>query len=238
MSPRRQRTAIHGTGAGTLPMPAAVAAWRHRIGWLILGVLLPAFAGATDVTVAGLFGNKAVVQIDGGSPQTLAVGQRSAEGVLLVSVDGDGATFDIQGKRVAVGMGVGRMSTANSPAAAAVVYANPHGQFITDGLINGVTVRFLVDTGATSVALPAAEARRLGLDYLKGRKGSVRTANGDAPAYQIKLDTVRLGSITVYGVDAVVMDSEKLSQPLLGMSFLNSLDIRREGQIMTLTKRY
>ena len=82
------------------------------------------------------------------------------------------------------------------------------------------------------------KARRLGLDYQAGRKGMVRTANGNAIAYQIKLDTVRLGGITLYGIDAVVMEGEKLGLPLLGMSFLNRLDMKREGDAMTLTKRF
>jgi len=226
MSPGRQ---YHAT---------RISGWRHRVASVVAGALIAAGAGATDVTVSGLFPNKAVVQIDGGSLQTLAVGQKSAEGVLLVSVDGDGATFEIDGKRIAVGLGRARMSANPSSVASAVIYANTRGHFITDGQINGLTIGLLVDTGATHVALPASEARRLGLDYRKGKKGSIRTANGIAPAYQIKLDTVRLGNITLYGVDAVVVDSENLSQPLLGMSFLNRLDMKREGDVMTLTKRY
>ena len=226
MSPGRQ---YHAT---------RISGWRHRVASVVAGALIAAGAGATDVTVSGLFPNKAVVQIDGGSLQTLAVGQKSAEGVLLVSVDGDGATFEIDGKRIAVGLGRARMSANPSSVASAVIYANTRGHFITDGQINGLTIGLLVDTGATHVALPASEARRLGLDYRKGKKGSIRTANGIAPAYQIKLDKVRLGNITLYGVDAVVVDSENLSQSLLGMSFLNRLDMKREGDVMTLTKRY
>jgi len=178
------------------------------------------------------------MQVDGGPLQTLSVGEKSMEGVLLVSIDGDVATFDIRGKRVAVALGLGRVSAGPSAAAAAVVYANRQGQFLTDGLVNGRTVRFLVDTGATVITLPASEARRLRLDYRNGRKGMTRTANGDAPVYRIKLDTVRVGDITLYGVDALVMDSENLSQALLGMSFLDHLEMTREGGVMRLTKRY
>jgi len=83
-----------------------------------------------------------------------------------------------------------------------------------------------------------SRARRLGLDYLKGRKAVMETANGIAAAYRIKLDTVRIGDLTVNNVDAVVMEGDSLPVALLGMSFLNRMDIRREGQIMTLTKRY
>ena len=218
--------------------PAGIVKCRHRLPAVIAGVLIAAGAGATDVTVAGLFPNKAVVQIDGGSLQTLSVGQKSAEGVLLVAVDGDGATFDIQGKRVTLGMGHARMPAGSSPAASAVLYPDTSGHYISDGQVNGMTIRFLVDTGATHVTLPAREARRLGLDYRKGRRGMTNTANGNAPVYLIKLESVSLGNITVYGVDAVVMESENLSQPLLGMTFLNRMDMKRAGDIMTLTQRY
>jgi aspartyl protease family protein len=268
MSPRRQRIVIQAAGIGIQPpprtkagavwdgqtarvfcnvspedpgrhrLPAVIAERRRRVPSIIVGVLVSAGAGATDVTVAGLFPNKAVVQIDRGSLQTLSVGQKSVEGVLLVSVDRDVATFEIQGKRITVGMSQARMPASPSSAASAVIYADTRGHFITDGQINGLTIRFLVDTGATHVALPANEARRLGIDYREGKKGMAKTANGNAPTYQVRLDTVRLGNITLYGVDAVVMDSEKLSQSLLGMSFLNRLDMKRERDVMTLTERY
>jgi len=233
MEPRRQHLARPTAGTGIDSSP-----WRRRMAAIIASVLLSAGAGAMDITVAGLFPNKAVVQIDGRAPQTLSVGQRSPEGILLLSVDGDVATFEIRGKRLAVRLGTGRMAASPSAAASAVIYADPQGHFFTEGQVNGRATRFLVDTGATSVALPAAEARRLGLDYQAGSKGMVRTANGNAIAYQIRLDTVRLGGITLYGIDAVVMEGDKLGLPLLGMSFLNRLDMKREGDAMTLTKRF
>jgi aspartyl protease family protein len=217
-----------------------IAARRYRPASIIVGELISACVSATDVTVAGLFPNKAVVQIDGGALQTLSVGQKSVEGVVLLSVDRDVATFDIQGKRITIGMGHARISASPSSAASAVIYSDTAGHFIADGQINGVPTRFLVDTGATHIALSASEARRLGLDYRKGKRAMTATANGNAPVYLISLDLVRLGNITVYGVDAVVMDSEDRSMPLplLGMSFLNRMDMKREGDIMTLTKRF
>jgi aspartyl protease family protein len=216
----------------------AKAHWRHLSAVTVVGLLLASGASATDITVAGLFPNKAVVQIDGGAPQTLSVGQRSREGVVLLSVEGDVATFDVAGKRQAVRLGTGRMAASPSAAATAVVHADTAGHFVADGDINGRSTRFLVDTGATSIALSATDARRVGLDFQAGRKGVVRTANGTVAAWQVRLDTVRVGTITLYGVDAVVMEGEKLPLPLLGMSFLNRVDMRRDGDAMTLTKRH
>jgi aspartyl protease family protein len=204
----------------------------------VLGVLASAGASATDVAVSGLFTNKAVVQIDGGPLRTLSVGQKTAEGVVLVSVDRDAATFDVDGKRVTVGLGRARMSSGSPTVESTTLMADLQGHFTADGEINGRSVRMVVDTGATLVSLPANEARRLGIDYQKGRKAMMSTANGNAPAYVVKLDTLRVGGVTVNGVDAVVMEGNGLIVPLLGMSFLNRMNMQREGNIMTLTKRF
>ena len=205
--------------------------------WIVLGAIVSTGAGAVDVNVVGLFPSKAVVQIDGGALQTLAIGQKTAEGVVLVSVGSDGATFEIDGQRMTLGLGHARMKPGTGPASVKVM-ADERGHFNTIGQVNGIAVRFAVDTGATFIAFHANEARRLGLDYRQGRKVLMETAAGVARAYLVKLDTVRVGDITVNSVDAVVMDSEGPSVALLGMSFLNRMDIRREGEIMTLTQRY
>ena len=205
---------------------------------LTIGLLVSTGAGALDINVVGLFPNKAVVQIDGGGLQTLSVGQKTREGIVLVSVERDGAIFDVQGQRIALGLGHARMQTNASAASSVMVSADERGHFFADGQVNGVPIRFTVDTGATFISLPASEARRLGLDYRKGQPAAMETANGIAMAYRIKLDTVRVGEVTVNNVDAVVMEGDRLPVALLGMSFLNRMDIRREGAILTLTKRY
>ncbi len=99
-------------------------------------------------------------------------------------------------------------------------------------------MQFLVDTGATSIALPSADARRLGINYLAGDRGYTQTANGRALADRIKLDTVKVGDITLHGVDAVVLEGDGLKIALLGMSFLSRTDMKRDGQALTLTRRY
>ena len=103
--------------------------------------------------------------------------------------------------------------------------------------MNGGSVRFLVDTGATMIALPASTANRLGIAYRKGRRGLLQTAAGPTVAYRIKLDTVRLGGIRLQNVDAVVLEGG-LAIALLGMSFLNRVEMQRDGQMMVLTRRY
>ena len=211
----------------------------HRIASIAIGLLVSTGATALDVNVVGLFPNKAVVQIAGGALQTLSVGQKTRDDIILLSVERDGATFDIQGRRVALALGHTRTQT--SPAAAAnyaLVPTDEQGNLVADGQVNGMPVRFAVDTGATFITLPAREASRLGLDYHKGQKTVMKTANGDVFAYRLKLDTVRVGDVAVDNVDAVIMEGNSLPIALLGMSFLNRMDISREGAMMTLTKRY
>jgi aspartyl protease family protein len=210
----------------------------HRLISIIVGLLVSAGACAANITVAGLFTDKALVQIDGGPLRTLSVGQKTAEGVILVSVERDGATFDVAGKRFTVGLGHARMATSAPSGESVVLTADLQGHFSTDGQVNGRSVRFVVDTGATLIALPASEARRLSIDYQKGRKAMMRTANGNTPGYIVKLDTVSVGSVTIYDVEAVVLEGNGLEAPLLGMSFLNRMNMKREGDIMTLTRRY
>ncbi len=205
---------------------------------ILAGLLTSATALATDVTVSGLFTNKAVVQIDGGPLQTLSVGQKTKQGVQLVAVDRESATFDIDGQRVTLGLGSARMAATAPVLESVAITADVRGHFTADGQVNGMPVRFMVDTGASLVSLPASEAQRLSLDYKKGQKALMGTANGTVPGYLIKLDTLRVGSVTLHGVDAVVLDGPGFDSPLLGMSALNRLNMKREGDVMTLTRRY
>ncbi len=200
---------------------------------------LPAAARATDVNVVGLFPGKAVVVINRGAPRTISAGHRTPEGVLLLSSDANGAVLEIDGKRQALEMGQHFETSAQTATRPTVTLpADSRGQFYADGRVNGAHMRFMVDTGATSILLPAAEAARLGIDYRRGRPGRIQTANGSASAYRVVLDSVTVGDITAYEVDAVVAEAKGLDVALLGMSFLNRTEMRRDGAYMTLTKRY
>ena len=185
----------------------------------------------------GLFPGKAVVTIDGGPIRTLSAGQRTAEGVVLLSTDSESATFEIGGQKKVVNLGQHRPSPAASSSQSVTLTADTRGHFVVEGQVNGGAVRFLVDTGATTIALSSADANRLGIDYRKGQRGLVGTANGTAAAYRVKLDTVQVGGIVVNSVDAAVLEGN-LPIALLGMSFLNRMEMRRDGSTMTLIRRY
>jgi len=201
-------------------------------GWLACTSAL-----AASVSVMGLFKDKAIVSIDGGKPRTLSVGQ-VVQGVKLVSADSGSASFEVDGKPRTLSMG---QSFAGGPATgerqSISLTADARGHFAAAGSLNGYPVSFLVDTGATSIAINAAEAKRIGLDYRSGQAVGVSTAGGVVPAWRVKFNTVKVGSITLNQVDGMVVETG-LNVPLLGMSFLNRMEMRRDGQTMTLTQRY
>lgn len=196
-------------------------------------------ATATDVNVIGLFPNKAVVVINGSNPKTLGIGQSTREGVKLISSDDQGALLEIDGKRETLKMGQ-HVSTAaaDSGTANTVLTADGQGHFITLGSINGASARFLVDTGASYVSMGSNEARRLGIDYRKGQRGNMSTANGVVASYKVVLNNVRVGDITLNQVDASVSEGAFPDVVLLGMSFLNRVEMKRDAGTMMLTKRY
>jgi aspartyl protease family protein len=203
-------------------------------------MLASAPAAAADIHVVALTAGKAVVSIDGGRPRTLAVGQ-VIEGVKLLSADSQSATFEFEGERRTLGPGEGAAvaTTAFGTGGDRVTLtADSNGHFVTTGVVNGVSLRFLVDTGATLVVLSSADARRAGLNYLASSRSFTQTANGVVPVYNVKLDTMRVGDITLNSVDAVVVEGDKLPIGLLGMSFLNRMEMRRDGTTMTLIRRY
>jgi aspartyl protease family protein len=198
-----------------------------------------AAAHATDVNVIGLFGGKAVVVINRGAPRTLSAGDTTSEGVKLISADRNGAVLEIDGKRQTLEMGQ-HFATSEARATGGTVRlaSNTQGHYIADGQVNGSHVRFLVDTGATLVALSVADARRMGIDYRNGEQGYAIVADGrKVKSYRVKLDSVTVGDITLFGVDASVSEGD-MGVALLGMSFLSRTEMRRENQELILSKRY
>ena len=209
----------------------------HLIRFAIGLALITGSARAAEISVVGLFPGKAVLVIDGGSPKTYAIGSTISDGIKLVSANQSAAMIEVNGKRQTIAIGEHVNRTAPTGPASVTLQADGRGHFIAQGQINGGTVRMLVDTGATMVALSASDAVRLGIDYSKGQPGMVSTANGSAPVYSVKLDTVKIGNIELNQVDALIQENG-LPFALLGMSFLNRTEMRREGEQMTLTKRY
>jgi len=174
-----------------------------------------------------------------GSPRTVSVGA-TVQGVKLIQINASGAVVEIQGKREVLVLGARQTDLGGAPSAGGgsqiVLHADAAGHFWTVGSINGKSVRFLVDTGATFLSMGATEAERLGIDYRKGQRGVGRTATGEVVAYKVGLDSVRIGDVQVYNVDALITQLP-MEQVLLGNSFLTRFQMRRDNDVLVLSKR-
>jgi len=192
-----------------------------------------------DVRVVGLFNDRAVVLIDG-TQHVLRAGQSGPEGVRLLAADSESALLEIDGREIEARLD-GRVTARKRTAEVqeVQVWRNSAGMYTTVGSINGLTVTFLVDTGASQVALNADEARRLGIDFrVSGTPTVVGTASGVARAWAVTLDSVKVGSLEMRNVGAVVLEGSTPQHTLLGMTYLGRLEIDNDGRLMTLRKKY
>lgn len=203
--------------------------------------LLAAAAQAQSVALSGVMGNRALVVVDGSAPRAIATGDVH-QGVKLISAFGETAVVEIGGKRHTLKVGdapvsVGAGAGVSSRGSRIVLTADTGGHFYAQGAINGRSVNFMVDTGATAVAMSVQEAERIGLNYKAGQPVRMSTANGVAPGYLVKLNSVRIGDVEVFQVDAVV-SPQPMPFLLLGNSFLSRFQMKRENDQMTLERRY
>jgi aspartyl protease family protein len=209
-----------------------------RFGVAALCLAAAGMASAQTVSMSGRLGDKALLMIDG-SPRTVAVGV-TVQGVKLVALTPDGSVIELGGKRHTVPMGGTPVSLGagggSDGGTRIVLTAGPGGHFVSGGAINGRAVEFMVDTGATTVAMSAADAERIGLKYREGQRGMASTAGGLVPVYRVNLTSVRVGEVTVYGVDATVLQAQ-MPYVLLGNSFLGRFQMTRVNDMMTLDKR-
>jgi aspartyl protease family protein len=203
-----------------------------------LALLLPLAAAAQSVSLAGQMGTKALLVIDG-QTRTLAAGE-SALGVKLLRIDGDQVTIESGGRQSTLRAGGGPSRVAaggvTGGAREVVITAGPGGHFTVGGAINGRAVQFLVDTGATLVALGTDEAERLGLDYKGGQRGMTQTANGAVPVWVVTLSSLRVGEVELANVKAAVVPAA-MPGVLLGNSALTRFQMRRDNDVMRLTAR-
>ena len=203
-------------------------------------LLLGSVAHAQSVVLAGMLGTKALLVVGGSAPKSVAAGE-THQGVTVISTSGEQAVIEQDGKRstLRVGETPVHMGTSKSGGKGnkIVLKAGSGGHFMTAGQVNGKAVQFMVDTGATSVAMSSVDAERAGIQYKAGRSVSLSTANGNAQGFQVKLDSVRVGEVEVLNVDAVVMP-QAMPFMLLGNSFLNRFQMLRDNDQLTLTKKY
>jgi aspartyl protease family protein len=206
-----------------------------------IGLALAAgVAAAQSVALQGMLGSKALLIVDGSAPRSVGPGETHM-GVKVLSTLGDQAVVEIGGKRHTLRVGDAPASIGASGAgprgSKIVLTAGSGGHFMTQGAINGRAAQFIVDTGATSVAMSVQEAERLGIDYRKGQLGRSTTANGTVTVYVIKLGSVRIGDVEVYDVEGTVVPAN-MPVVLLGNSFLTRFQMTRHNDQLVLERRY
>ncbi len=197
-------------------------------------------ASAQTVALQGMLGAKALLIVNGSAPKGVAAGD-SHQGVKVISTAGDQAVLEIGGRRHTLRVGDAPASVGAGGAGARgskiVLTAGSGGHFLAQGAINGQTVQFMVDTGATLIAMGAADAQRLGLNYKDGQPARVSTANGVTAAWKMSLASVRIGDVEVHNVDALV-SPQPMPYVLLGNSFLTRFQMRRDNDQMVLERRF
>lgn len=199
---------------------------------LLAASLAAAPASATGVMVLSLAQDRVDVLINGSVVRQLRTGQTSPEGVRIISASPHVAVVEIEGRQHALALGQANI-------AAAILTADPLGHFRTTVYVNGHALPMLVDTGASFISMSSDYARALSLDYRRGQRVPIQTANGLIEAWRVNLASVRVGEITVHNIEAVVAEAsrETTGMPVLGMSFLNMVEMQRRGNTLTLTRR-
>lgn len=208
----------------------------------MLGALLlvaEAAVAVDKISLQALFKDKAIIIVDG-ARRVLKSGEESPEGVRLLATDTreEKAEIEIAGRREMLRLGVVTASFGSGGKGSVTLYPDRGGHFFADGTVNGVSVRFMVDTGATVVAMNSVVANRVGIDYRKlGRPGMASTPGGNVRTYDLTLNAIQVGDITLHNVAASVIEGSHPRESLLGMSFLGQLDMKRDGEKMELNER-
>lgn len=207
----------------------------------LLGLIAAAGAvQAQSVAMTGGMGSKALLVIDGTLPKAVGVGD-THKGVKVISVNSDQTVVEVNGKRQTVVLGGAPVSIGGGAAGESgsqiVLTAVSHGHFMAQGSVNGRSTQFLVDTGASTVAMGAAEADRIGIKYENGRRIRLNTANGVTTGYLVTLNRVRIQDVEVFNVEATI-SPQPMPYMLLGNSFLTRFQMNRHNDTLTLTRRY
>lgn len=209
------------------------------ISFLVLLLCAGLLNAGPEVSVIALGKDRAVLKIDG-VRVVLNAGETTEQGLRLVRANSEQAVIEFNGvsETLTVSTEISA-SFAPPPAREVQVFRDPNGMYLVTGSINGHISELLIDTGASKMALNAAHAKRLGLNFrYEGEPMQVQTASGLVNAYLVKLKSVRVGDIEVKDVLAFVIDGAYPTTVLLGMSFLERVDLQRTGEVLLIRKKY
>jgi len=220
---------------------------RHSCLTILIAMLVlvtsAAWAAGPKISVEAIFRGKAILNING-QRTMLRTNETGPEGVILRFADTRTETVGIELNGVAETLKLGYVlsggeSGGNEENAkrSVMLYSEANGFFHANGYINNTPVKFLVDTGANTVALNSAMAKRIGIDYRSGERAVAVTASGYAETFIVSLEEVEVGGMKLRHVEASVIEGPQPNVPLLGMSFLGQFDMKREGNRMELIQR-
>jgi len=206
--------------------------------FLLLGLQGPAFANKDfpDIRVVGLFKDAAIIAFND-QRKLLRVGSHY-HGVQLLKANSNQATVEYQGRQYDLAMNSSapiRMGNIKTESQALLVANGGH--YAVTGSINGRMADFIVDTGATYITMDRTHAHKLGVDYSKGRSVELHTANGKASAHLINAESVMIGGIEIRNVEMAVINNLSSDKILLGMSFLNRVEMQHKNGMMMLKHR-
>lgn len=190
-----------------------------------------------DIQIVGLFKNAAVISVNHHN-QMMRVGDQKHD-VRLIAADSDKAIVEIHGRRMTLSMAETSAIQIGLPASsnASAHLMSTGDMYNVTGSINDQLADFVVDTGATYITMSEEHAQRLRLNYNNAKKIMVNTANGKATAHVFNIDKIRIGGIELKNVQAAVMYDLSSSRILLGMSFLNQVEMQHKDGLMILKKR-
>ncbi|WP_410498112.1 TIGR02281 family clan AA aspartic protease [Chitinibacter sp. S2-10] len=203
---------------------------------LLLG--LNSISLADDIVLLGTMGNKGLFQING-QKKTLQAGQESGA-FKIVTVNAESAMISSNGKQRQLQLGQGYVSQESGQATGGgslTLTPDERGHYMVDVGINQTAQKGIVDTGATHLSISRNTADSMNIKYKDGQIGYSQTANGRIGAWLIKLPQVKVGNVMLYDVQTVIRDSVDNGPILVGMSVLNRFQMKREQELMILSKK-
>ncbi len=192
-------------------------------------------APAAEIKIVGLFKDAAVLNINN-QRKLVRVGDSSGD-VRLLAANSNKAMVEVAGKRFVLSMAENTSVRIGLPTVGTQAHLiSSGGIYSVTGSIDQQLAEFVVDTGASYVTMSPQNAKRLGLDYSNAQKVMVNTAKGKTTAHVFNIKSVRVGGIELRNVQAAVVHEFESNRILLGLSFLNKVEMTQKNGLMVLKK--
>lgn len=194
---------------------------------------------AEEITLLATMGSKAIFQVNG-QKKSLQIGQQVGD-AKIISIAADSAVIETNnGRQRRLGLGDGYVASTQTQSdgdSSLVLTPGQGGHYLADVSINGQTQRGIIDTGATHLSMSNKTADLLNINYHAGKPMRSQTANGVINSWLMQIPQLRLGTVTLYNIDLIVRDNNDTGPVLIGMSTLNRFQMKREQDLMILSKK-